>query len=344
MNAELMALKSFVMDELYGLNKNIDQVRVEQCDQTNFMEGMKKMLEESKTKTEIIKTLSDNVNIITTSYRNISEIKKSQHTDKLDLYEKRTTNDDFWQPRKSAKNSNSENRFVAEPINVSKNLFNMLEHNESNSIHFDIDDDPITTKNLIEIQNHVKLQNVKRRPPVVVNQNLENQSVFAKKRTVPRESLSSEAVKSKPNNQNIKIFSESIGKGIRIRQLNQFVKSGNAIIHSFPGANSKQLLHYLDVNLDNKTDTVILHIGVNDLLQDISLDNFNKFMKNLEYMVQKSCGFGVKCVFFSGITYTKRIAWRILDDVHEQLVSLCKRLEIIYIDNRNIREIFVFIY
>ena len=342
MNAELMALKSFVMDELYGLNKNIDRVRIEQCDQTNFMEGMKKMLEESKTKTEIIKTLSDNVNIIATSYRNISKIKKSQHTDKLDFYEKQTTNDDFRQSRKSAKNSNSENRFVAEPINVSKNLFNMLEHNESNSIHFDIDDEPITTKNLTEIQNHLKLQNVKRRPPVVVNQNPENQSVFTKKRTLPGESLYSEAVKSKPNNQNIKIFSDSIAKGIRIRQLNQFAKSGNARIHSFLGANSKHLLHYLDVNLDNKTDTAILHICVNDLLQDVSLDNFNKFMKNLEYIVQKCRSFGVKRGFFSGITYTKRIAWQILDDVHEQLVSLCKRLEIIYIDNRNIREIHLF--
>ena len=218
----------------------------------------------------------------------------------------------------------------------------MLEHNESNSIHFDIDDEPITTKNLTEIQNHVELLNVKGRPPVVVNQNRENQFVFTEKRTVPGESLYSEEVNSKPNNQNIKIFSDSIAKGIRIRQLNQFVKSGKARIHSFPGANSKQLLHYLDVNLDNKTDTVILHIGVNDLLQDISLDNFNKFMKNLEYMVQKCRSFGVKRVFFSGITYTKRIAWQILDDVHERLVSLCKRLEIIYIHNRNIRETHLF--
>ena len=109
----------------------------------------------------------------------------------------------------------------------------MLEQNERNSIHFDIDDEPITAKNLAEIQNHVKLQNVKRRPPVVVNQNPENQSVFIKKRTVPGESLYSEAVKSKPNNQNIKIFSDGIAKVIRIRQLNQFVKSGNARTHSF---------------------------------------------------------------------------------------------------------------
>ena len=51
-------------------------------------------------------------------------------------------------------------------------------------------------------------------------------------------------------------------------------------------------------------------------------------MKNIEHMVQKCHRFGVKGVFLSGIVYTKRIAWQILDDVHDQLVSLCKRLEI----------------
>ena len=173
----------------------------------------------------------------------------------------------------SSKNSNSENRFVAEPINVSKNLFNMLEHNESNSIHFDIDDEPITTKNLTEIQNHVKLQNVKRRPPVVVNQNPE-------KRTVPGESLYSEAVKNKPNNQNIKIFSDSIAKGIRIRQLNQFVKSGNARIHSFPGANSKQLLHYLDV----KDGLHLLDSGKRILANNF-IFNLNNFLCQIQQPV-----------------------------------------------------------
>ena len=48
------------------------------------MEEMTKMLEESKTKTEIIKTLSENVNTITNAYRIISENTKSD-TDKLDI-------------------------------------------------------------------------------------------------------------------------------------------------------------------------------------------------------------------------------------------------------------------
>ena len=39
--------------------------------------------------------------------------------------------------------------------------------------------------------------------------------------------------------------------------MNQQIKNDNARIYSFPGATSQQLLHYLDVNLDKYTDTVV---------------------------------------------------------------------------------------
>ena len=78
----------FFEDKLYNL-------RIEQCNQTDIMEEIKKKLfEESKTKTEIIKTLPENVNIITNAYRIISENNKSD-IDKLDIYEQPTMSDDF---------------------------------------------------------------------------------------------------------------------------------------------------------------------------------------------------------------------------------------------------------
>ena len=40
MNTEIMAHKNFIKGELYNLSKIIDQVRTEQCNQTNFMEGI----------------------------------------------------------------------------------------------------------------------------------------------------------------------------------------------------------------------------------------------------------------------------------------------------------------
>ena len=144
----------------------------------------------SKTKTEIIKRLSENVNTITNAYRVISENKKSD-TDKWDIYEQRTTSNDFREPRKTFKMLNSENKTVTEPIKVSKNPFDLLKHKESNTINFDIVDDSNTTNkypsiisdsNITEIQNHVKTQNnLKKRPSVVINHFPENQSVFRKK-------------------------------------------------------------------------------------------------------------------------------------------------------------------
>ena len=65
------------------------------------------------------------------------------------------------------------------------------------------------------------------------------------------------------------IFTDSIPKGIRIKELNSFIKNGKTKIESFPGARSKEILHYLDVHLANSSaDAVMLHVGVNDLLED----------------------------------------------------------------------------
>ena len=48
---------------------------------------------------------------------------------------------------------------------------------------------------------------------------------------------------------------------------------------------------------------------------------------------------GKTCLLFWYYVHKKNC---LANYVHEQLVSLCKRLEIIYIDNRNIREIHLF--
>ena len=69
----------------------------------------------------------------------------------------------------------------------------------------------------------------------------------------------------------------------------------------------RQLLHYLDVTHESTTTTVVLHIGINDILKDMSIYCSINFMKNFEPMVQKCRSFGEKRVFLSGIVYTKRI-------------------------------------
>ena len=67
----------------------------------------------------------------------------------------------------------------------------------------------------------------------------------------------------------ILIFTDSIPTGIRIRELNTFIKNSKTKMASLSGETSKEILHYLDVHLTNSSaDVVILHVGVNDLLKD----------------------------------------------------------------------------
>ena len=57
---------------------------------------------------------------------------------------------------------------------------------------------------------------------------------------------------------------------------------------NFPGSSSKQMLHYIDIHLEDKSiDTVLLHVVVNDLLNDNSKSNVGNLMSNI-YKLQKN--------------------------------------------------------
>ena len=45
LTTEVMAIKNFIMGELYSLSRSFDCVRTEQIDQTNFMGDVKKIWE-----------------------------------------------------------------------------------------------------------------------------------------------------------------------------------------------------------------------------------------------------------------------------------------------------------
>ena len=201
--------------------------------------------------------------------------------------------------------------------------------------------DQINKENFAKIYNNNDKNKNTGRPEVVINQYLENQTVYPRKRIVPGTNSYSESLgNSQTNSRNIKIFSDSIPKGIRIKQMNQQIKNGNTRIHTFPGVTSRQLLHYLDVNLDKYTDTVVIHIGINDILNSAS--NVNGLLSNIKDMIKKCRNFGVKYIFVSGLIYTKRIITEFLEDFHLKLVNVCKEMQVYFIDNKNITGIYLF--
>ena len=86
-------------------------------------------------------------------------------------------------------------------------------------------------------------------------------------------------------------------------------------------------------NIDDSTDTVLIHIGVNDILQSVS--NMERLLLNVREMVRKCRLFGVKNMFVSGLVYTRRIRVNILNDLQRKLVDICREMNVYYIDDTN---------
>ena len=77
---------------------------------------------------------------------------------------------------------------------------------------------------------------------------------------------------------------------------------------------SKKILHYLDVHLTiYSVDTAILHVGVNDSLEDNSQSKIENLQKNLRSMVEKCHTYGIKNLFISGLVNTTRIGLPVLE-------------------------------
>ena len=149
--------------------------------------------------------------------------------------------------------------------------------------------------------NVLTSQNVRsKRPPVVINKYPERHIDFSRPPVVPGTILFSEASLPSKGQRDILIYTDSIPKGISIRELNSVIKIGKTKMVSFPGTTSKEILHYLDVHLTNSSaDAVILHVGVKDLLEDNRRSKIENLGKNFRSKVEKSHCYGIKNLFYS---------------------------------------------
>ena len=239
-----------------------------------------------------------------------------------------------------------QNEFCSKRNIVKGTVRNVVGINDSISSELPVNEKDISSakrvNNVRQFEGNAKINTIKvmiKRPQVVVNNHPENQTVFKKLPLIPGEKRYSDAVTSTAKKNDILIFTDSLPKGIRMYEFNRSSKHGNAKLLCFPGAKSHQLLHYIDVNLDGRKppDSVIIHIGVNDVMYDNSQSNIENLVRNIKKMTEKCRNAGAKNVFISGLVYTTRVSLSILERIHETLLSYCDLHNCIYIDNRNIR-------
>ena len=98
------------------------------------------------------------------------------------------------------------------------------------------------------------------------------------------------------------------------------------------------MLHYLDVHLDcRQINTVVIHVGINDILRDSSQSSIDGLLQKIKNMSLKYTTFRVKNIFISGLVCTTRINIGILEKNHVLIQKFCQEYGWFYVDNRNIR-------
>ena len=80
-----------------------------------------------------------------------------------------------------------------------------------------------------------------------------------------------------------------------------------------------------------------IHVGVNDLIKDNSQSNIEKYISNVEKMVQKCRNYGVKKIFISSLVFSTNVSLSMLKQIQKKLVEMSGFLDFEYLDNRNIR-------
>ena len=131
-------------------------------------------------------------------------------------------------------------------------------------------------------------------------QQMEHEKEVSK--TVPGERCHKDTIITQKKN--VVIFGDSIPKGINKRLFNKKLIKTKVVGKFFPGATSKDFVHYIKPTLpENEFDTSILHMGVNDVLKLGS--NIYSVSKDIINIANHCKNFGVKQIIISGLTLTR---------------------------------------
>ena len=216
--------------------------------------------------------------------------------------------DDFKIPKHTVTiDGHYRNKFVEKEIPMSYNKFDCLNIDKDVVITNDGNDNSLSNNKKSDqvSRSHQKLQS--KRPQVVVNNYPENQKPFSRLPVIPGKDKYSETVKAKSEPTNILIFTDSILKGIRMYDFNKLIKNRKAKMLNFPGASTRQLLHYMDIHLERiKVDTVAIYVGVKDLLNYSNQSRIDSLMNNIICMVENYATIMVLKIFSCLAWFSRR--------------------------------------
>ena len=182
-------------------------------------------------------------------------------------------------------------------------------------------------KTLHQLEN---ISSKSQRPSVVINNYPENQHSYGRK-------FSASESKFSKRKKQIVIFSDCIPRGIRLREFNYWLHKGYAQLKSFPGGTSKELPYFVEPTLKNKKiNDALLHVGVNDLLNDERQDSVQNLQDNLKPIGLKCKSARVKKVLIPGIVVNSKLASAYISSADQRISNTCRENSFVFIDNNKI--------
>ena len=120
-------------------------------------------------------------------------------------------------------------------------------------------------------------------------------------------------------------------------EFNYWLHKVYAQLKCFLGCTSKELLYYVEPTLKNKKfDDVLLHVGVNDLLNDENQDYVQNLLDNLKQIGLKCKSSGVKRTLIFGIAVNNKLASAYISSVNQRISNMCRDNSFVFIDNNGI--------
>ena len=134
-------------------------------------------------------------------------------------------------------------------------------------------------------------------------------------------------------NGNIGLFSDSIPRGMNIKESNRQIQGGRIHVKAFPQAKSTQLNHYVTPSLEEYSyDAAIIHVGINDILRSKHYGKLDKLLGNI-IKVRNTCQkYNIGKIYILAIFPPTRTNINIFD-INKKLRDLCMKYNFEFIDH-----------
>ena len=110
-----------------------------------------------------------------------------------------------------------------------------------------------------------------------------------------------------PKMKNVVIFSDSMVKGLTMKQINSHIHGGKAFLKGFSGKKADQLNHDVKPSLEGyKYNAGVIHVGINDILRNKGENEVNDIPRKITNIADTCRNYNIPKIFISSIIRCSR--------------------------------------